>query len=266
MIYCNLKGGLGNILFQIAATYSLSKKQNTTCSFPNFEDHLNYLNADSKYNPSLKHAEEYKLIFSKLNCSSPKENLPVHQYPFEYSDFIPENNCFIDGFFQSEKYFKQDRSEILNLFEPTDSLVKEIDINLNKLPPKFNVIHVRLGDYLNKSDVHFNLPFSYFYESIDKLNSPYPYIIFSDTIEICKKHFIGNQFLFLQGLKDYVELFLMSKGQNFIISNSTFGWWGAWLNDNENKRVLGPTKWFGPEWADTYTKDIIPDNWEKVEI
>lgn len=265
MIYCNLKGGLGNMLFQIAATYSLAKKQNTTCSFPNFENHLNYLNSDDKYNPSLKHAEEYKLLFSKLTFEFPKEQVHTHSYPFEYTDFIPPDNCFIDGFFQSEKYFKDYRNNILNLFDPPDLIMEKINITLNTLPDKFNVIHVRLGDYLNNPDVHFNLPFSYFHESVDRLNSSYPYIIFSDNIEICKKHFTQNKFLFLDGLKDYIELFLMSKGQNFIISNSSFGWWGAWLNTNGNKRVLAPTKWFGPAW-NTCTKDIIPDNWEKIEI
>jgi hypothetical protein len=136
---------------------------------------------------------------------------------------------------------------------------------LNSLPYKFNVIHVRLGDYLNNPDVHFNLPTSYFYECIEKLNSPYPYVIFTDSIEICKKYFDENKFIFLNELKDYIELFLMSKGENFIISNSSFGWWGAWLCTNNSKRVLAPSKWFGP-LCSIPSEDIIPDNWEKVKI
>lgn len=266
MIYCRLKGGLGNMLFQIAATYALAKKQNTSCSFPNMEEHLNYLNIDDKYNPSLQHAKEYKIIFSKLNTSSPNQYIPTYNYPFEYNDFIPPNNSFIDGFFQSEKYFKDCRNEILDLFYPQESGLQIIEQSLKNLPKKFNVIHVRLGDYLNNPNFHFNLPFSYFHQAIKKLDSSYPYIIFSDTIDLCKKNFIGNQFLFLDGLKDYIELFLMANGQNCIISNSSFGWWGAWLNNNSNKRVLAPTKWFGPAANVFNTKDIIPDNWEKVEI
>lgn len=266
MIYCNLKGGLGNMLFQIAATYSIAKKINTSCSFPNLEEHLNYLNVDDKYNPLLKHAEEYKLLFSKLTFKQPQKYLPRYNYPFEYSDFIPPDESFIDGFFQSEKYFKDCKHEILNLFEPNNLLLEQINIILNNLPNKFNVMHIRLGDYLNNPNFHFNLPFSYFDESINKLNSPYPYIIFSDSVELCKKYFTGDKFLFLNGFKDYIELFLMSKGQNFIISNSSFGWWGAWLNTNDNKRVLAPTRWFGPAASIFNTQDIIPQNWEKVHI
>lgn len=77
MIYCNLKGGLGNMLFQIAATKSLAIDVGCECSFPNLEKQLNYINNDSFFNPSIKHAMEYKTIFKNLKTEKPKNNIPI---------------------------------------------------------------------------------------------------------------------------------------------------------------------------------------------
>ena len=86
------------------------------------------------------------------------------------------------------------------------------------------------------------------------------YLIFSNDIEWCKKNFIGNQFIFIEGEKDYIDLWLMSLCKNNIIANSSFSWWGAWLNTNSDKKVITPKNWFGPA-INHSTQDLIPEKW-----
>jgi 5'(3')-deoxyribonucleotidase len=91
------------------------------------------------------------------------------------------------------------------------------------------------------------------------------FLIFSDDIEWCKENFpnISDKFIFIEGNKDYEDLYIMSKCKNNIISNSTFSWWGAWLNQNENKKVVAPLKWFGSS-INHNTKDLYCDGWIKI--
>ena len=99
MIYCKLKGGLANMMFQIAATYSFSLDLETECSFPNLEGMIQYLNNDRTYNPSLTHAEEYYKIFRNLKQDSPNKDIRFFYYPFEFLNIeLPKNeDFFVDG-------------------------------------------------------------------------------------------------------------------------------------------------------------------------
>ena len=89
------------------------------------------------------------------------------------------------------------------------------------------------------------------------------FIIFSDDIKWCKNNFIGDKFTFIEGEKDYIDLWLMSLCNHNIIANSSFSWWGAWLNQNPNKKVIAPINWFGPE-KKLNPKDIYCKNWIKI--
>lgn len=263
MIYCYLKGGLGNILFQMAATLAFSKENNTEPSFPNLLSHLKFLNEETYHNPKINYADDYMQFFQNCIVESPHQHLPKYEYPFHYDSRIPQNNSIVNGFFQSEKYFYKYKNEILKYFEPNDQINNEVDVILKTLPKEFNVIHVRLGDYLKSPGSHYNLPISYFLNGIKLLDSKLPYVIFSDDIEVCKNNFIGDQYIFMENKKDYIDLFVMRKGKNYIISNSSFSWWGAWMS-HEINRVIAPKQWFGPVLSYHNVNDIIPYTWEKI--
>ena len=81
--------------------------------------------------------------------------------------------------------------------------------------------------------------------------------------EWCKKTFVGDKFIFAENDKDYIEMFMMSLCTNNIICNSSFSWWGAWLNTNESKKVIGPKNWFG-SMIKHKTDDILPEQWIKL--
>lgn len=265
MIYCNLKGGLGNMLFQIAATNAMAIKNNTGCSFPNFKQHLNFLDQDKIYNPNISHANEYA-SFLHLNHFGPSIPCNTYSYPFEYIDIVPtDSNFIIDGFFQSEKYFSNQREQVLQLVKPTDEIKNVLNTKYSFVNNKIcTSIHVRRGDYLKFSNNHPTQQIEYYLQAISLLKDTEMFVVFSDDIEWCKSVFTFSNTFFVENEKDYIELFLMSKCKNNIVANSSFSWWGAWLNTNPSKIVVGPKKWFGPSLSHMNTNDIIPNSWIKI--
>jgi hypothetical protein len=268
MIGINLKGGLGNMLFQIAAGISFAEERKTDIKILNLKNHLNYLNNDNTYNPNLKHSHEYFLINPFFILNNKKNKLinfiNYYEYPFEYIDTIPEDNSIINGFFQSEKYFKKYRNKILEYFFPTDIIYKHLE-KYNLSQPSFTSIHVRRGDYLNNTNLHPTQSIDYYLNAISILDEKTDkFFVFSDDINWCKLNLTNKKCFFIENEKDYIELYLMSFCQNHIISNSSFGWWGAWLSKNETKTVIAPNKWFGPDNYQYSDKDIIPENWVKL--
>ena len=269
MIFLNLKGGLCNMLFQIAAATSMAIIKKTEASFPNLDEQLKMLNEDTKHNPNLKHSFEYKSlnIFKNLITEKPKENCKRVEFPFHYSEInIDESDYIIDGFFQSEGYFKENEYYIRNMFSITDEIDKIINIKYSEiLKYKTTSIHIRRGDYLLNPHIHPTQTIEYYNEAINiTKNNTEKYLIFSDDISWCKENFKSESFVFIENEKDYIELYLMSKCENNIIANSSFSWWGAWLNNNQNKIVIGPTNWFGPGFSFFNTNDILPKNWIKI--
>jgi len=264
MIYCNLRGGLGNMLFQIAATKSFSLKKNVECSFPNLIPHLNYLNQEMEFNNKLNHSLEYLKFLNKLEVKVLDTQCTIINYPFDFVETLPNDNTLVDGFFQSEKYFKDNRKEILEFI----NIETCIDLNKTKYKNLFEnkctSIHVRRGDYLKYPNHHPIQSKEYYLEGINMLKDKTDlFLIFSDDIEWCKENFNNfDNIIYIEDEKDYIELYLMSLCDNNIISNSSFSWWGAWLNKNENKIVIGPKKWFGSEITNN-TGDILPENWLK---
>jgi hypothetical protein len=266
MIYCNLKGGLGNMLFQIAATKSIAIDTNNDCSFPNLISHLQYLDLDGFYNPNLKHSHEYMELFKNLKTVPITEYVYLEEYPFEYIETqITKNNTLINGFFQSEKYFKHNRKEILEYldfsFIPKDYISEKYSFINNK---RTTSIHVRRGDYVNHPSHHPTQSIEYYKQGVEILNNVTDlFVVFSDDIQWCKENLKLENIVYIENEKDYIELYLMSLCDNNIISNSSFSWWGAWFNKNENKTVVGPAKWFGSA-IQHKTSDILPESWIKI--
>lgn len=265
MIYTNLKGGLGNMLFQISATISLALDNDNQWCFPNLKHHINYLNGETTHNENLNHGLEYLKIFKNLNNCTIIGNPTYIQYPFNYT-YIPFNQkeIIIDGFFQSEKYFKHNRKKILKVLDFSFIDREKILLKYDLMDKKKTSIHVRRGDYLKFPNHHPIQSTEYYDKAIELLkNSTELFVIFSDDIDWCKKNLKLNNVVYVEGEKDYNELYLMSLCDNNIISNSSFSWWGAWLNNNDEKIVIGPSKWFGSAIQHN-TGDILPEKWIKI--
>ena len=251
-------GGLGNLLFQIAASYSISLRDNKKliCDTRNMSV------------PHKPYSDYVDNIFRKVSFSNYIENLSIINEPgFHYSD-IPhiQGNVKLVGYFQSEKYFSNYRNEILNFFE-IDEKTKNYLFEKYKtiLDEELCSIHVRRGDYVRLNEYHPTQSIDYYKNAIKIIGEDKYFLIFSDDIEWCENNFeFIEKKIFISNNIDYQDLYLMSMCKNNIIANSTFSWWSAWLNDNKNKQVIVPKKWFGDAYSHFNTDDLYCDNWIKL--
>ena len=251
------------MLFQIAAAKSFAIDAGVGCSFPNIVNQMKLVNDDSVYNPSIKHGFEYENMFNKLIREKPV-NSELIRFPFTYIDHIVKDNMTIDGFFQSEKYFIHHRDEILKLFEIPENIKHIINKKYkNILEKKTTSLHVRRGDYVRHPNHHPTLGVQYYNDAVSVIGGETTLVVFSDDINWCKEHLKYKNTVYIEDEKDYIELYLMSLCDNNIIANSSFSWWGAWLNINKNKVVIGPKKWFGSA-INHNTDDVIPESWIKL--
>jgi hypothetical protein len=122
-------------------------------------------------------------------------------------------------------------------------------------------VHIRRGDFL-KIDFYNKLNMDYYNKAIDLVGRDKHFIIFSNDIPWCKENFVGINATFIENEKDYIDMYLMSLCKNNITSNSTFSWWGSYLNPNPNKKIYTPRTWFIHSHSN---EDIIPLEWIKID-
>jgi hypothetical protein len=186
---------------------------------------------------------------------------------FHYTPIPKINgNIKLVGHFQSEKYFIEHRDKILELFEIDNTTKTYLSEKYGDIINQDTCsIHIRRGDYLGLPNYHPTQSIEYYKESIQIIGEEKHFLVFSDDIEWCKENFgfLINK-TFISDNKDYEDLYLMSMCKNNIIANSTFSWWGAWLNNNENKQVIIPSKWFGVSNSHLNTNDLYCDKWIKL--
>jgi hypothetical protein len=250
-----LMGGLGNYLFQIASTYAKS-----------MDDKLKFIIDVNDITIAHSNPDNYKNnIFRKLKFQTLNESYYIWNEPsFNYTK-MPEfkHNVKMVGYFQSEKYFGSRRKKILDIFsiddETNNYLKTKYGETLNKNTCS---LHVRRGDYVKLSKFHPPQSIEYYEEAIKIIGEDSHFLIFSDDIKWCKKNlsFIKNK-TFIEGNTDYQDLYLMSMCKNNIIANSSFSWWGAWLNKNRHKKVVSPKLWFGKKNKHLNTDDIHCKKW-----
>lgn len=254
-----LTGGIGNQMFQYAYGRSLSIARNKGFNYffvhysgdTNRNFQLNVFNITGHKTNSFIPGLIVKLVYA----------LKIKQHVVQY------------GYWQSEKYFKKNENTIRKDFtfknKPTGNNLKL----LKKIKSLDSVsIHVRRGDYANDKKTnkfHGILSAKYYKKAIEvisgKVKNPV-YFIFSDDIEWCKDNFrYLDKVFFVEGNignKDYEDMRLMSNCKHNIIANSSFSWWGAWLNVNPDKIVIAPKKWFLDKKAqEEIGKEIVPKTW-----
>ena len=256
-ITCDFMGGLGNQMFQVAHAIAQAKKNNLPTLF-----------RTTSYTPLQgKQTLKYKnSIFSKLTFN---DNIkPTYTVKEKEWAFNPINELIIRptsffGYYQSDKNFYGYDDLIRDTFLPKKETMDDLTIEFPELNEGVTCIHVRRGDYLKSPNVHPTIDEGFIKEGLKHLTPQKYLMIFSDDIEWCKNNLSGlsDNLVFVDGdFEDYEEIWLMSNCNNYIISNSTFSWWGAFLNKN-NPEVVAPSKWFGPNGPTQNYKDIYRNNW-----
>lgn len=297
MIVVRLNGGLGNQMFQYALGRRLAVCNNTELALDvtsmmnsnKIEGHtsryyeLGIFNIIEKF-ASSKDIKKFLFIdnrgrfISKIKNIINKSSYPYKIFEQRGRNFNEEalrlnKHAYLIGYWQSEKYFKKIDSILRKDFtfkyilEGLNNKISQVIRQVNSVS-----LHVRRGDYIANSHIntfHGLCSIEYYKKSIDYIskiiNRPH-FFIFSDDIAWIKqnlnipfdKTYVANN----QGTKDYVDMQLMSLCKHNIIANSSFSWWGAWLNNNPDKIVIAPKKWFNDESIDT--KDRIPEGWIRI--
>lgn len=286
------KGGLGNQMFQYAFLEALknegrevkaslggyekssSKRSFSLCNvFPNI-----YLECVSE-DLFKKIDEKWKKI--KQNEEGKEKFYEDYENRFFWAeDVIKEScvyhpgvfltrNCTFVGYWQSERYFKSIRDQLIEDFEFT-RVTSELKAFAESLANnKYTSVHIRRGDYLLYPDVYMGMcTREYYLKAIEYIRQKEPnskFIFFSDDIEWAKENINISEAVYYDksicgDYQDWYDMYLMSKCQNNIIANSTFSWWGAWLNQNQNRVVIAPKKWH----KNNDTPDIWCEGWIKL--
>lgn len=261
MVYVTLTDRIGNNLFQIAAGASLAHINNSECVV-----YVSDINVPEGIKLN-EYIEQFRNnIFRKITFISaiPECTIEYEEPHFEYFPIPFKENIRIKGYFQSEKFF--DKEYIRELFSIDQETLSYL---MNKYGHLFKEeiisINVRRGDYLSRPLRQPICEMPYFRRSINYFGHSRRFLIISDDIEWCRKKFKGNNFYFIDDEPPIIDLYLQTLCNHNVISNSTFSWWGAWLNPNDSKIVIAPKKWFGIQMNKYNTKDLIPENWVRIK-
>lgn len=233
MVTVKLYGRLGNQLFQKAAAIGYAEKYGVPYTF-------------EQPPRSSIHGKNGKTIHREASHS-------YTEIPFYRKTCSAAWGIVLDGFFQSEKYFSQCREAVL----------KEFGFKWEPMP-SWVAIHVRRGDYLLYPDKHPVVTMEYLTKAMEYFSERgyTSFMVFSDDITWCQEAFadLPYTFAYSVGRNEREDLELMSGCAHQICSNSTYAWWGHWLNQNPDKIGIMPKVWFGPGNAHLETKDIYPEN------
>jgi hypothetical protein len=290
MIYVRLTGGLGNQMFQYAAGRELAQRHQTELVLdvsayenqPEGETPRHYELGIFKHSARLADGAQVKLAAKAARASrldkllGRKPGITVVResgFPFEPAVLKAPDNSYLIGYWQSEKYFPSVRAELLEDF----TLKHEPDAANAKTAAEIAAVtavslHVRRGDYVtnaNAAKFHGMTSLEYYREAIKQMagqvKEPH-FFVFSDDPGWCRENlkfdlpmtFVTNN----SGDKGYEDMRLMSQCRHHIIANSSFSWWGAWLNPRADKIVLAPGRWFNDSTVDT--RDIYAQGWVKI--
>ena len=197
--------------------------------------------------------DEYRTFMDRLRRKifGKRQNI-VSEITSASYDFNPRvfqlKRGYIDGYWQSEKYFEDIEDELRKTFTfPALNDAKNENI-VQKIKSTISIsIHVRRGDYLGGFPI---MGMDYYIPAMQYFIEKYPqahFYVFSNDVDWCRKNLLGDNIDFVDwnmGDKSFIDMYLMSQCQHHIIANSSFSWWAAWLNTNPQKEVIAPRTWF----------------------
>ena len=294
MIIANLNGGLGNQMFQYANAKALAARKGIDflADVSLYEKRLMHqgfeLGRIFDLPVSLASKSDLKKVLgifqsplaNRILARLPLlKNLPkkfICEPHFEYWNGLQDcpENAYIFGYWQSEKYFLDHEEQIRRefSFKPfTDSVNIELAQKIKDSPCAVS-LHIRRGDFVSNpkaNTYHGALPPSYYADALRYLSKELPSLelfVFSDDIEWVKAnvdfathpvHFVSHN----TGANSFQDMALMSLCNHHVIANSSFSWWGAWLNPSKDKIVIAPKDWF---MKPINTKDLIPSSWIRL--
>jgi len=267
MLTCNVIGGIGNQLFIIFATISCSIDNKNPFAFSDIQ-------------LSLKRSLYWTNLLSRLRPfirTSFPQMTGLYESEFRYNQLkLKSRNVCLYGYFQSHKYFENNFASIYRMLDIDgfkNNIIMESKLNFDNAIS----MHFRLGDYKRLQHIHPIMNYEYYKNALQIMKDS----AVDTVIYFCEDEDIATVSITIDKLKcdfptlvfekapntfaDWQQLIMMSCCKHNIIANSSFSWWGAYLNSNVNKIVCYPSKWFGPG-LNHDTSDLCPSTWTKIEV
>jgi len=258
--YLGKLGRLGNQLFQIASTIGIARRNGCEFVFPRW--------------PYARFFHKQLPYGNDINC-----DLVCGERDYAYHDVRITRSTNLIGFFQSQRYFARCESLVREYFAPSGDMRERLEAKMRRFEGRqVCSLHVRRGDYVGNPRFHDLMESDYYRDACSRFDKETIFLVFSDDVEWCRERFAGPRFIFSNAPNDIADLFVMSMCDSHIIANSSFSWWGAWLNPSPTKTVITPRRWFAGDHDDPNvpfqivpevrgyhdTRDLIPDGWIRI--
>jgi hypothetical protein len=251
-------GRLGNQMFQYALLLGIENKFGYRIVLnESIDSESIYGRFELQRTFNIKHAHFY----NKRDISY-KETYKEERFHYDTRFFKKVRDYMnFEGYFQTEKYFAHCKDVVRDEFVFRDSIQEQAKKFLEPVADKIKVsIHVRRGDYVPQPNYHPVCTLDYYKEAINSFPSDVQFVVISDDIEWCKEHLPVSNAIY-SNFDTGIDMCVMSMCNHNIIANSTFSWWGAWLNSYEHKKVIAPKIWFGPYYQHYDLKDLYCEGW-----
>lgn len=263
MVIVRIMGGLGNQMFQYARALALSIERGEPAHLD-----ISSFSHDPKRRFMLMGFDGVcsRMSGGQVRVFRPQDHQGLEVLGVE-DDFrtldLPPGNIYLNGYWQSEAHFARHTAEVL-----ADFGLSRMEGLVARHPgiAEGVAVHVRRTDYLASGGYHPVQDPAYYEAAMGLLGGGLRPYVFSDDIEWCEANLNRGPFsgaAYVRGEGELGDLLLMSRAAHNVIANSSFSWWGAWLNRRPGRRVVAPRAWFG-ESAGIFTGNIVPKDWERI--
>lgn len=286
-------GGLGNQLFQIFAAIAYSLQHQFECKLPvtvqgGRPDYWQTFLKQVKDKCVCKTREELYQVYTR----------PTYKEPHHHYAAIPRfsDSAILYGYFQSPKYFENrfgEIADIIGIRRQQKEIKQKFHSRYFDTERPLLACHLRRGDYVRYPERHPILPVTYYKEAYKKMHRDTPYrvlffcekddiaVVVSQYIEPLKVEYPDYEFIWVNtDAADWEQMLIMSLCNDFVIANSTFSWWAAYLsnnlsnnlennnleNNNREKKVCYPFRWFGPALRNHVMTDFFPSDWSRIDF
>lgn len=288
MVIVRLIGGLGNQLFQYAYALSLTGKgyrvKLDISEFDTYTLHGGFslghygegieIASDAEVN-AVTRVGPLSTLVRKIQGKKSRRIIKESNFSFDEKMLMPEDNHYLVGYFQSEKYFRNFREELLSSLSLEHKLSDYSQrVYADIIDSSVSVsVHIRRGDYVSDQsayNTHGVCSLEYYFAAIQYFEECYPevdFYIFSDDIDWIKENLKVKRAQYITSEQTRFageDIYLMSQCDHNIVANSSFSWWGAWLNDNSSKEVIAPQQWYADSDMQRLSKTLVPDSWVRL--
>jgi hypothetical protein len=274
MISCDFFGGLGNNLFQLATVYSIHKLCDVELQIPSKTDRGNIGIYGQETNLELSKLFSNEFIYNdQLILQKYKHvDTDLNNTDYSYSEVPLYDNVCYQGYFQSDKYFLG--LDISKEFKLRSENIVRLKTEYASLFDKKTIsLHYRLGgdrvtDFMQ--NYHKNVSIDYYKQALEVAQynpDEYNILVFSDRMDQCKELLkeLDYPFYFIQNENNVLDFTMMSLCDVNIVSNSTFSWWAAYMNQNDHKKIIvTESEWFGPGYKHFNLTDTFPSSWIRL--